>query len=91
MLGLLGWLWGVRVLLPGRVLWGGWRRGEERLFANARCIGGLAYVTDKYGMVCDNIVNFEVLLGNGSVVNANASSSPDLFRALKGGGNNLGK
>lgn len=32
----------------------------------------------------------QVVLGSGKVVNANASSYSDLYKALKGGGNNLG-
>lgn len=32
----------------------------------------------------------QVVLGSGEVVNANTSSHPDLYRALKGGGNNFG-
>jgi FAD/FMN-containing dehydrogenase len=35
-------------------------------------------------------VNFEVVLASGEIVNANASSRPDLFTALKGGQNNFG-
>jgi hypothetical protein len=42
-------------------------------------------------MVCDNVLNFELLLWNGTQVNANASSHTHLFRALKGGGNNFGE
>jgi len=42
------------------------------------------------GMGCDSVVNYEVVLANGSVVNANVSSHGDLFRALKGGGGNFG-
>ncbi|KAI0154888.1 FAD-binding domain-containing protein [Xylariaceae sp. FL1272] len=34
--------------------------------------------------------NFEVVLADASIVNANATSNSDLFRALKGGGNNFG-
>lgn len=44
----------------------------------------------KYGFGCDTVVNFEVVLADGSIVNANASSSPDLWQALKGGHGNLG-
>ncbi|KAH8594970.1 putative FAD-binding oxidoreductase [Bisporella sp. PMI_857] len=51
---------------------------------------GLSYLSDLYGLVCDNVVNFEVVLANGSVVNASQSHDPDLFWALKGGGNNFG-
>jgi hypothetical protein len=30
-------------------------------------------------------------LGDSTIVNANAKQNPDLFKALKGGGNNFGK
>lgn len=32
----------------------------------------------------------QIVLASGEIVNANATSRPDLFRALKGGGNNFG-
>lgn len=38
-------------------------------------------------MACDNVVNFECVLANGTIVNANATSHPELFFALRGGGN----
>jgi len=44
----------------------------------------------QYGLACDNVVNYEVVLADGSIVNANASSHTDLFFALKGGGNAFG-
>ncbi|KAL8821629.1 MAG: hypothetical protein Q9223_000372 [Gallowayella weberi] len=69
--------------------------------------GGLSYLSDLHGLACDNVVSFEVLLppknkvavlihekvvlANGSIVNANAKTNPDLWWALKGGGNNFGK
>ncbi|KAI1390546.1 putative FAD-binding oxidoreductase [Hypoxylon trugodes] len=52
--------------------------------------GGLSYLADLYGLVCDNVVNYEVVTANGTIVNANAESNPDLFWALKGGANNFG-
>jgi hypothetical protein len=52
--------------------------------------GGLSWLSPKYGLACDNVVNFEIVLANGTLVNANASNSNDLFRALKGGSNNFG-
>lgn len=52
---------------------------------------GLSYLTDLYGLACDNVVNFEVVLADGSLVNANNTSNTDLFWALKGGINNFGK
>lgn len=35
-------------------------------------------------------MNFEVVLADGSVVNANSTSNDDLYRALKGGSSNFG-
>ncbi|KAK6223416.1 hypothetical protein LQW54_000534 [Pestalotiopsis sp. IQ-011] len=43
-----------------------------------------------YGFVCDNVQNFEVALASGEIVNANATSNPSLWCALKGGSSNLG-
>jgi hypothetical protein len=42
-------------------------------------------------LVCDHVANYEIVLADGSVVNANETSNPDLFFALKGGGNQFGK
>lgn len=36
------------------------------------------------------ILNFEVVLASGAIVNANAHENSDLWIALRGGGNNLG-
>ncbi|KAF2834220.1 FAD-binding domain-containing protein [Patellaria atrata CBS 101060] len=52
--------------------------------------GGLSYLSDREGLACDNVLNYEVLLADGRIVNANTSSNVELFRALKGGGNNFG-
>lgn len=54
------------------------------------CIGGISYFSARYGFACDNVVNYQVVLASGAIVSINATSSPDLFLALKGGGNNLG-
>ncbi|KAI0451744.1 putative FAD-binding oxidoreductase [Xylaria acuta] len=51
---------------------------------------GLSYLTDLYGLACDNVQDFEVVLANGSIVNANRHSHADLWWALKGGANNFG-
>ncbi|KAH8660131.1 FAD binding domain-containing protein [Xylariales sp. PMI_506] len=52
--------------------------------------GGASYHTQLWGLACDNVINYEVVLSNGSVVYANADENADLFKALKGGGSNLG-
>ncbi|KAF2744280.1 putative FAD-binding oxidoreductase [Sporormia fimetaria CBS 119925] len=51
---------------------------------------GLSYLSDMYGLACDNVINFEVVLGNGTIVDANQGRNEDLFWALKGGANNFG-
>ncbi|KAI5857322.1 FAD binding domain-containing protein [Durotheca rogersii] len=52
--------------------------------------GGMSYFTGKMGFGCDSIVNYEVVLADGTIVNANRNTNADLWRALKGGGNNFG-
>ncbi|TDZ24366.1 Bifunctional solanapyrone synthase [Colletotrichum orbiculare MAFF 240422] len=52
--------------------------------------GGASYHTQLWGLSCDNVIGYEVVLADGSIVEANATQDADLFKALKGGGNNLG-
>ncbi|KAH8747253.1 hypothetical protein BGZ57DRAFT_1011047 [Hyaloscypha finlandica] len=48
--------------------------------------GGISYFSGRYGWACDNVVNYEIILANGSIVSASRSSHPDLYWALRGGG-----
>src|SRR5712692_8573003 len=43
-----------------------------------------------YGLSCDNVRGFTLVVADGSVVRANASENSDLFWALRGGGGNFG-
>ncbi|KAI1405345.1 FAD-binding domain-containing protein [Hypoxylon fuscum] len=52
--------------------------------------GGLSFFSSREGFICDNVVNFEVVLASGDVVQANAQENSSLWKALKGGGNNFG-
>ncbi|ETS74969.1 hypothetical protein PFICI_13453 [Pestalotiopsis fici W106-1] len=52
--------------------------------------GGISWYTARTGFACDSVVNYEVVLASGEIVNANASANSDLWRALKGGGSNFG-
>ncbi|KAF2231357.1 FAD-binding domain-containing protein [Viridothelium virens] len=52
--------------------------------------GGNSYYAGIRGFACDNVANFEVVLADGQIVNANANSNPDLWTALKGGSGNFG-
>jgi FAD/FMN-containing dehydrogenase len=52
--------------------------------------GGISFFSTRYGWTTDNIINFEVVLADGSIVNANTDDDPDLLWALRGGTNNFG-
>ncbi|KAF3939150.1 hypothetical protein ABW19_dt0205784 [Dactylella cylindrospora] len=52
--------------------------------------GGISFQGSEYGFSCDNVVNFQIVTGDGLIRNANATSNSDLFWALKGGGNRFG-
>jgi hypothetical protein len=48
--------------------------------------GGHGPYTSVYGLGCDNVLEFQVVLTDGKIVNANEASYPDLFAAMRGGG-----
>ncbi|KAI1267665.1 hypothetical protein F5Y18DRAFT_308021 [Xylariaceae sp. FL1019] len=52
--------------------------------------GGISYFSSDHGWGANNVVNFEVVLANGTVCEANAQQNPDLYWALKGGAFNFG-
>lgn len=52
--------------------------------------GGISHHAPRVGLSCDNVVNFQVVLANGSIADANKTSNADLFTALKGGSSNFG-
>jgi hypothetical protein len=52
--------------------------------------GGISYHTNKYGLACDNVASYEVVTASGRIVTASPASYPDLYWALRGGGNNFG-
>jgi len=52
--------------------------------------GGLSFFSPRFGLVCSNILSYELVLASGSTTTASASINPDLWRALKGGFNNFG-
>jgi len=52
--------------------------------------GGLSSLSGLLGWACDNVVLLEVVLANGTIVEADHSHHTDLLMALKGGGSNFG-
>ena len=52
--------------------------------------GGHGYLSRKFGLTCDNMLEADVVLADDSFVTANAETNADLFWALRGGGGNFG-
>src|SRR6185437_5971497 len=52
--------------------------------------GGIGNLTRKLGLSIDNVLAFDVVLADGSLVRASEDEHQDLFWALRGGGGNFG-
>jgi FAD/FMN-containing dehydrogenase len=52
--------------------------------------GGLGWLFGKYGLAIDNLRAVELVTADGAVLNVTATTHPDLFWALRGGGGNFG-
>lgn len=52
--------------------------------------GGISFFSSATGWGCDTVRNYELVTANGDVIDVNRESYPDLYWALRGGGNNFG-
>jgi FAD/FMN-containing dehydrogenase len=52
--------------------------------------GGLSFLSGQYGWASTHVLEYEVVLANGTVAKASKTVNPDLHRALQGGGSAFG-
>ncbi|KAF6833768.1 6-hydroxy-d-nicotine oxidase [Colletotrichum musicola] len=52
--------------------------------------GGVSWLSNLHGMTCDNVLEYEVVMADGSIVTATPTTRKDLYWALRGGGSNFG-
>ncbi|KAF2993403.1 hypothetical protein E8E13_001641 [Curvularia kusanoi] len=52
--------------------------------------GGISFVSNEYGLACDNVASFDVVTASGRVVKTTPPQFSGLYWGLRGGGNNLG-
>ncbi|CEJ82348.1 hypothetical protein VHEMI02417 [[Torrubiella] hemipterigena] len=52
--------------------------------------GGISFFSNQHGWACDNVNAYEVVMADGTLRTVTAKQYPDLYWALRGGGNNFG-
>ncbi|KAI0788364.1 FAD binding domain-containing protein [Fomes fomentarius] len=52
--------------------------------------GGLSFLSAEYGWAANNVLEFEVVLANGTITTASSTTNVGLFKVLKGGGGAFG-
>lgn len=52
--------------------------------------GGYGWLTPKYGLTIDNLVQAQIVTANGDILTCSETEHPDLFWAIRGAGSNFG-
>src|ERR1700712_1929762 len=59
----------------------------DRLTSNP---GGLSFLSTQYGWASTHVVEYEIVLANGTITKASRTQNRDLHQALQGGGSSFG-
>ncbi|KAF1935820.1 FAD binding domain-containing protein [Clathrospora elynae] len=52
--------------------------------------GGISFLSAQEGLAADNIIGWETVMANGSIINVDAAARPDLAQAMRGSGGQFG-
>jgi FAD/FMN-containing dehydrogenase len=52
--------------------------------------GGISFLSAQEGLAADSIVGWETVMANGSIVNVDTATNPDLAQAMRGSGSQFG-
>lgn len=63
---------------------------NDEMFVLMQMAGGMSHFSNHWGLACDHVEVFEIVLPGGRIVEARGKENSDLYWALKGGGPHFG-